>query len=108
MFGGLGQLIKQAQQIQQKIKKVNEELAQKQFTATSGSDAVKVTVNGNLEVLQVEIHPDVLGTQDNGLIQDLVRVAVNSAIQQAKQAKEQELERVTGLKMPGLTQIFGG
>ena len=92
-YGGGGasnlqQLAKQAQKMQEQIAEITAELEEKEYSATSGGDAVKATVTGKLEVRSVEIKPEVIDPEDAEMLGDLVTAAVNEALRAANQEKE--------------------
>lgn len=102
-FGGMQQLMKQANQMQAKMKKLQEELALREFDGTSGGGAVKVTVTGNNLVKAVVISPDVFSAGDAEILQDMVASATNDALKNAKTIVDQEMSKVTGgLNVPGM------
>lgn len=102
-FGSMAQLMKQANQMQMKIKKVQEELAQKEFEGTSGGGAVKVKVNGDNKLLSLTISPEVFKSGDAEMLQDMVLTATNDALKTAKEMTTKEMEKVTGgLPIPGM------
>ena len=104
MKGGMQALMRQANQMQAKIKRLQEELATKTYTASSGGDGVQVTVNGGNKVLKVEIHPEVISADDKEMLEDMILTAVNEALSQAKKDSDDQLSQVTGgLNFPGLT-----
>ncbi len=101
--GGMQQFMKQANQLQSRIKKLQEELDEKTYSATSGGDAVKVTVNGKNEVTALAITKEVMEAGDTEMLQDLILTATNDALKQARVTRETEMEKVTGgMSMPGL------
>ncbi len=101
--GGMAQLMKQANQMQIKMKKIQEELAQRQFDGTSGGGAVKVSVSGENFVKSVTIAADVMKSGDVEMLQDLVMTATNDALKLAKDTSAKEMEKVTGgMNIPGL------
>ena len=90
------------QQMQAKMNKLQEELAQTPVEATAGGGVVKVVVNGSNEVLSVEIKPEVLDPDDPEMVQDLVMAAVNEALRKAQDMVNTEMGKLTaGIKMPG-------
>lgn len=102
MMGGMAGLMKQANQMQMKMKKIQEELATREFEGTSGGGAVKVKVNGDNKVLAVTIDPEVLKAGDAEMMQDLVVSAVNDALKLAKDTSTKEMAKVTGgISLPG-------
>jgi hypothetical protein len=101
--GGMAQLMKQANQMQLKMKKLQEELAQKTYEGTSGGGAVKVTVNGENQIKAIEIQDDVFKSGDKDMLQDMVLTAANDALKTAKDTSAKEMEKITGgMNIPGL------
>jgi DNA-binding YbaB/EbfC family protein len=102
MMGGMAGLMKQANQMQLKMKKLQEELATREFTGTSGGGAVTAKVNGDNKVLSITINPDVVKSGDAEMLQDMVVSAVNDALKSAKETSSQEMSKITGgLNLPG-------
>lgn len=103
MIGGFGNLLKQAQKLQAKIAKVQEEMATKTVEGSAGGGMVVATVNGNSEVVSIKIEPEVINPEDAEMLQDLVVAAVNQAMKKAKNMLEEEMGKLTaGLNIPGL------
>lgn len=101
--GGMAQLMKQANQMQMKMKKIQEELSQKHYKGTAGGGVVEVTVNGEHLIQSVKIAPDVIQAGDAEMVQDMIKAAANDAVQSAKTEHAKEMEKVTGgLGVPGL------
>ena len=99
---GMAGLMKQANQMQIKMKKLQEELATREFSGTSGGGAVSAKVNGDSKVLGLTIDPEVMKSGDVEMLQDLVMSAVNEAIKTAKETSSQEMSKVTGgMSLPG-------
>lgn len=99
----LQQLARQAQKMQEEMESVTEELNEKEYTATSGGDAVKATVTGKMEVKSVEIKPEVIDPEDAEMLGDLVTAAVNEALRTAAQEKEERMSALSGgLNLPGI------
>jgi DNA-binding YbaB/EbfC family protein len=92
------QLMQQAQQMQEGLKKAQEEMASKSYTGTAGGGVVTATVTGSGELLSVEIEPDVLDPDDADMVGDLVVAAVN----QARRAAETEAATAMGGLTGGL------
>ena len=96
-------ILRQAQQLQAKLAKAQEELANLTVEASSGGGAVKVVIDGQQKVRSVEISPEVV-TEDVELLQDLVMAAVNEAITKSQELASKRLNLLTGgLNIPGLT-----
>ena len=104
-IGNLGSLLKTAQEMGQRMQKLNDELKIRRATGTAGGEMVEVQVNGLQEVLRVRIHPQLLADGDKELLEDLVTAAVNQALQKARQLHADALKDVTGgLEVPGLAE----
>lgn len=107
-FGGgnMGNLIKQAQKMQQEMLKAQEELGEKSFEATAGGGAVKVVVNGKSEILELKISPEVVGSQeeeDVEMLQDLIIAAISEAFRKAEEYKSNTMGKLTGgMNLPGM------
>jgi len=102
--GGMGNLMKQAQQMQQKMMKLQEEIAKKTLDASVGGGMVTVTVNGKSEVLRIKIEPQVVDPNDVEMLEDLIVAGVNEALRKAQEMMAEEMSKLTvGLKIPGLS-----
>ena len=100
---GMGNLMKQAQQMQQRMVKLQEEMAQKTVEASVGGGMVTVTVNGKSELLRVKIEPQVVDPDDVEMLEDLIVAGVNEALRKAQEMVAAEMSKLTGgLKIPGL------
>ncbi|MFN7263225.1 MAG: YbaB/EbfC family nucleoid-associated protein [Pseudobdellovibrionaceae bacterium] len=103
MAGGMSQLMKQANQMQMKMKKLQEDLANRTYEGTAGGGAVKVTVTGQNVVKSIEIGAEVMKSGDVEMVQDLVMAATNEALKTAKDSSSKEMEKITGgMNIPGL------
>ena len=99
----MNQIMKQAQQFQQKMGQMQEELAQKQITSTVGGGMVSATVNGKHELIALKIEKEVIDPEEAEMLQDLIVAAVNDAMKQAQDMIQSEMAKLTGgLKIPGL------
>ena len=95
-------LLKQAQQMQNQIGKVEKEIEATEYTATAGGDAVKVTLTGKMEVTGIEISAELLSADSKEMLEDTVMIAVNAALAAAVKDKEERMNNITqGVKMPG-------
>ena len=104
MRGGMGNLLKQAQQMQQKMMKLQEEIAQRTLDASVGGGMVTVTVNGKSEVRRIKIEPQVVDPNDVEMLEDLILAGVNEALRKAQEMMAEEMSKLTGgLKIPGLS-----
>lgn len=96
-------LMKEAQKMQAKIAKMQEELRQKTIEVSSGGGMVRVSCNGQQEVLNITIDPELLEEKDVEMLQDLILVAVNEALNRSREMAQEELQKITGgLSIPGL------
>ncbi len=96
--GGMNmqQLMKQAQQMQQNMAKLQEELAQREFRASAGGGAVKATVTGAKLLKALEIDPDCVDPEDLEMLQDMILAAVNEALRTAEETVSAEMGKLTG------------
>ncbi|MEO5330493.1 MAG: YbaB/EbfC family nucleoid-associated protein [Magnetococcus sp. YQC-5] len=99
--------MKQAQAMQNKMAKMQEELAAVVLTGQSGGGMVQVVVNGKQEVLQVKIDPSVVDPEDIEMLEDLVAAAINDAHRKIQEATQASMAKLTGgLNIPGLNLPF--
>ena len=97
-------IMRQAQELQAKLAKAQEELASTIIEASSGGGAVKVTINGQQEIKEVKISPEAINPEDVEMLEDLVLAAVSEALAKSKELATERLSKVTGgLNIPGLT-----
>jgi len=97
-------ILRQAQQLQAKLAKAQEELGNITLEAASGGSAVKVVIDGHQKIHSVEISPEVVDAEDIELLQDLVMAAVNEAITKSQELASKRFSSLTGgLNIPGLT-----
>ncbi len=96
-------LIRQANQMQAKMKKLQEELSEKEYKSTSGGGAVEVTVKGENTISALTIDPEILKEGDAEMLQDMVVSAVNEALSTAKKDQDEEMSKLTGgMNIPGM------
>ena len=99
----MGNLMKQAQQFQTKMAKLQEELGDKTVEASAGGGMVTAVANGRQEILSVKIDPEVVDPDDVEMLQDLIQAAVNDALTRAKDMVNEEMGRLTkGLNLPNI------
>ena len=97
-------MMKQAQQLQSRMLKLQEEMADKTVEASSGGGMVKVVANGRQQILSVQIEKEVVDPDDVEMLQDLVLAAINDALIKSQEMATQEMSKLTGgLNIPGLT-----
>lgn len=100
---GMGNMMKQAQKLQSKMARLQEELAEKTVEATAGGGMVKVVANGKQQILSVRIEREVVDPDDVEMLQDLVLAAVNDALTKSQEMVQSEMSKLTGgLNIPGL------
>lgn len=103
MSKGLGNIVKQAQLMQQKMARMQQELESRHFEATSGGGMVTATVNGKQQMVSIKIEKSVVDPDDIEMLQDLVVVAVNEALKQSQTESQAEMGKITGgFNIPGL------
>jgi DNA-binding YbaB/EbfC family protein len=99
----MNKLMKQAQQMQAKMEKMQEELEEKTMEATAGGGVVKVVVNGKQELLDIKIDPDAVDPEDVEMLEDLIIAAVNEGMRKVQDMVSQEMGKVTGgMNIPGM------
>lgn len=102
-FGNLGNIMKQAQAMQEQLAKIQEQAASKTVDGTAGGGMVTVTVSGAMQVVALKIDPEVLKSGDAEMLQDLIMAATNDAFRKARDMMAEEMKSITGgLKIPGL------
>jgi hypothetical protein len=103
----MGQLMKQAQQIQTKMAKLQEDLGDRTVEASSGGGMVIVVANGRQEVLSIKIEREVIDPDDAEMLQDLIMAAVNDALARAKEMVNEEMGKLTkGMNIPGMPGLM--
>lgn len=103
MKSGLGNIMKQAQAMQDNLKKAQEELARVEVVGNSGGGMVKVTMTCRHDVKKVEIDDTLMTEEDKEVLEDLVAAAVNDAVRKIEQETQEKMASLTGgLNIPGL------
>jgi DNA-binding YbaB/EbfC family protein len=103
----MGQLMKQAQQFQAKMAKIQDEIGEKTVEASAGGGMVTVVVNGRQEIVSVEIDPEVIDPEDREMLQDLIMAAMNDGLSRAKEMMNEEMSKLTkGLNLPNMPGLF--
>ena len=99
----MGKLMKQAQQLQTKMAKLQEELGDKTIEASAGGGMVKVVANGRQEIVSIEIEKEVVDPEDVEMLCDLILAAVNEALTRSQSMVSEQMGKLTGgLNIPGL------
>jgi DNA-binding YbaB/EbfC family protein len=113
MFKGLGDLanlgamLKQAQEMGNKMQEAQQQLKTKRVTGTAGAGMVEAEVNGASEVLNVRIDPDLFAKGDREMIEDLIPAAVNQALHKARELHAESMREMTqGMNLPGLGEAL--
>ena len=107
MKGGLGNLMKQAQQLQERLQKAQEELAQVEVQGHAGGNLVEVTMTCRNDVRRVRIDPSLLAENDPEMLEDLIAAAVNDALRNAEKTSAERMSALTGgMNIPGLNLPF--
>ena len=102
-IGAMGDLLKQAQEMQLRMAKIQEELANKTVQGSAGGGMVHVTVNGQFQMPAVRIEPSVVNAAEKEMLEDLILAAVNDGMRKARELASSEMSKLTGgLKIPGL------
>ena len=96
-------LVKKAQKAQEEMEKSQAELETKEYSASSGGEAVKVTINGKLEVTKLEIKREIIDPDDAEMLSDMIIAAINEAIKKASTDKDEAMQKISGqMNLPGL------
>jgi nucleoid-associated protein EbfC len=96
-------MMRQAQELQARLAKAQQELAAATVEATSGGGAVKVIATGQQEIKEIKISPEAINPEDAPMLEDLVLTAVNEALNKSRELTTQTMGKITGgLKIPGL------
>lgn len=95
-LGNLNKLMKQAQEMQNRMAEVQEELAQAEVEGAAGGGAVTVRMNGKSEVIGIRIKPEAVDPDDVEMLEDLVLAAVREAHKKASELAQEEMSKVTG------------
>ncbi len=102
-MNNIQQIAQRAQQAQAEMEKITDELEKKQYTATAGGEAAKVTVNGKLEVINIDLKPEIVDPEDTEMLADLIKGAINEAIKVANTEKDEAMQKISGqINIPGL------
>jgi len=93
--GGMGNLMKQAQMMQERMQKMQEEVAKMEVTGESGAGMVKITITGSHNVRRVSIDPSLM-EDDQEMLEDLIAAAFNDAVRRAEEQNKAKMADVTG------------
>ncbi len=107
MKGGMGNMMKQVQQMQAKMAQMQAELENAELEASAGGGMVKVVVNGKNEIKSITIDPEVVNPEDVEMLQDLIVAALNQARVKTQEMQQQQMSSLTGgLSIPGMNLPF--
>jgi hypothetical protein len=99
---GMGQMVKQAQKLQAKMLKMQEELAERTVETSSGGGMIRVTANGKQQIVSILIEKEVVDPDDVEMLQDLILAAVNDALAKSQEMVSSEMGKLTGgMNIPG-------
>lgn len=103
MKKGMGNILKQAQQLQSQMTKLQDGLGDKTVEASAGGGMVKVVVNGKQELISIEIEKEVVDPEDVEMLQDMIQAAVNEGLAKSQEMAQTEMAQLTGgMNIPGL------
>ena len=103
MSKGLGQIMQQAKKMQERLVKIQEELAEKTVEGQSGGGMVTCVVNGKQELVSIKIADEIWAEKDKELLEDLIRAAINEGLDKSREMMQEEMGKVTG----GMQLPFG-
>ena len=101
--GNIQQLMAQAQRMQSEMKELQAKFSARELDVTSAGGRIKLKVNGKQEILSLSIDKEIIDPEDPGMLSDMVKVAVNEAIQKSQEMVAQEMSRVIP---PGMAGMF--
>ena len=96
----LGAVVRQAQELSEKLRRVQEELRHRTVSVTVGGGLVEVSASGALEITGVRIDAQAVDPRDVAMLQDLVRAGVNQALARAKELAQEAMRQATGMPLP--------
>ncbi len=100
-------IMAQAQQMQQKMATIQEELKGRTATGSAGGGMVNVTANGKSEILSIEIEKEMINVDEKEMLQDLITAATNDALRKVKAIGKEEMAKLTGgMNIPGVSNLF--
>ena len=103
MSKGMGQLLKQAQQMQQKMNTLQKELEEREITTTSGGGMLEIVINGKQEILKLKLDRECVDSGDVEMLEETLRVGVNQAVKESQDMVSNAMSKVTGgMNIPGL------
>lgn len=101
--GNMNQMLKQAQKMQSDMAALQQDLEEREYTATSGGGMVEVTIDGKHLIKNIKINPEAIDADDIEMLEDFITIAVNEAVTNAIKTQEDEMGAITsGLNIPGM------
>jgi DNA-binding YbaB/EbfC family protein len=101
MKGNIGNIMKQAQQLQENMQRAQAEIATIEVTGESGGGMAKVTMSGKHEVRRVVLDPSIISADDKDMLEDLIAAAINDAVQKVERTTQEKMSSVMGgMKLP--------
>ncbi len=101
--GGMGDLVRQAQKMQQRMAGVQEGLKERIVEGTAGGNMVRVFVNGQQDIVGVKIDPEVINPKDPAMLEDLILAAARQGLKKSREMAQEEMNKVTGgVNVPGM------
>ena len=102
-LGDMSQLLQHAQKMQKEMRTIQDELKKRNVVGEAGGGMVKVYVNGQQQVLKVEIEKEAVDPEEVGMLEDLILMAVKSGIEKSQELSRNEMAKVTGgMQLPGM------
>jgi hypothetical protein len=101
-LGDIQGVMKQAQEMQQKMAAVQNELAQKTINAESGGGIVRVTANGRQQILRITIEKEAINPADAEMLEDLIVAGVNKALEESQKMAQEEMKKATARMLPNI------
>lgn len=103
----MNSIMQQAQQMQQKMADIQEQLKTKTATGTAGGGMVNVTANGKNEILSIVIEKEIISVEEKEMLQDLITAATNDALRKVSDLGKAEMSKLTGgMNIPGVSNLF--
>jgi DNA-binding YbaB/EbfC family protein len=100
--GGMGNMLAQAQKMQSEMKAMQERLGLKEMSVDSAGGRIKIVINGKQEIQSIQISPEVIDPKDPAMLSDLIKVAVNQAVQSSQKMVSDEMSKVIPPGLAGL------
>tara|TARA_X000000950_G_C13749536_1_gene592047 strand:+ start:513 stop:830 length:318 start_codon:yes stop_codon:yes gene_type:complete len=98
----MGNILKQAQQMQQKVTMLQKELETREMEVSSAGDAIKIKINGKQEIIEFKINPECIDPSDPEMLEELIKTGVNKAVKESQDMVSSAMSKVTGgLNIPG-------